>query len=1325
MPSPYTPGGSSSTPYRPAPSPISTSTSSDIPNAGKVAFGITDPGHGLIQSVGNLNAGFIGVGKGLVSIAENLPVIGGIAKPLIGFIGSIADNTIGRGVSLLEGIKIGDSNLAQAAVHGLEVAGTPLAVGLNLLGAPSRFVEQKVAEARIISTRKGQNDWITSVFGDAPSSALQAINGGATIEQAANNLAESNSGFSADGAHNFLWSLILDPVNLIAPAVGKFSKLGATASEFAKIYKSGFARPIEEARRLGDAKLLEDLQKAQKFSEDWGWAGKVYDATMGNLKQFTKKFASVPAAQAARALHVVHDSGVASDAMDRIVLLTGGTREVAERGLRNFAVTAANAAKSGMVRVVAAIRRTNSESFAKSAVAYLDDTIRKVRDGVEGAKSAAEILAQKIEGTDLSLSQVMEKSGFGLEDQQKLLATIESEVAAGTRPDQLLRNPEIISLRDKLGSGHANWMVTERAPAMKAIASFRQTLDSRMAYEEAYRVLLQNKSERLASAQSIITDGVASKGRTELIQDMIGGFGMKEADAIAYADWAIAKYGKDIRKMQDVLSIARGANYGQAVRSLAAVRSRLTDKFKNLTIISGRSITEREIKVIKAEITSLRGRLATAADDVESAAIKEEMKKLSDGLIDKYDDLSTRFIKGKDTYEDVFRFVEKTEGLAVRELTSDEMTQIIELAKKSGDHAAVVALKNTLEAQGYKLGMAPESGAIRANVLKSAADGTESWQDVLLPFADTIDTEAVQAIDALAANKLRPTAMDGIVDKFTRAYGPELTRTNYAERFVTSVVQKSGISVNRARKILAEINSYAAERNLRPQALFLDKRQIEDIFVANGNMTRAEFSKLLDSGSEPIKEILSAAAGDFSVAGLTSGATGRVKAVFPAITVLTDIIYPNVKFGRINPYFNLVLERFETKFQLFVYNIRKELADIVDEEVRGATLSRGYRAQSNVNREFADGAILVSRRLAHNTVTALESAPTWRNRVANRIRVFKSTALSTDDVRIVKEAARDMMADRFASREVIDLIHQAAPKALEELAVHYGVTKAEDVVQLLLEEYMMHSDPALLARHIARNGGIARGLASNSMKAKIAESYMATRGMSAADAAIAAEKTANDLANVVIGAYEVAIERGARLADKAQYFSNYRTWFERSINHPFLALYPYSYMVQKAIPSMMRIMFLTPGPRGIVLPAWGYVNWMKVMEYADNRMNSDQDVLDQLLQNDALIWAVSNIFPATPNNMGFSFSATARKGLMQPGLRGTALTPGELAPALTETGSTLVRASAVGQARNLLEGLQGFQDSSNINANIQQGIQQFSQNLQPELVKRIEEIRNP
>ena len=1339
------PGGQSQTQTTPRGGIAQTTTTTGLTreqmsNVGQVEVQLSNPNQSIQDSVGNINAGFIGMGKGLVSIAENLPIIGGIAKPVIGLVGGVLDNTIGRGVSLLEQVRIGDSNLAQAAVKGLEVLGTPLAFGLEAISAPGRFVEQKVAEARLINSRSGKRDFITDVFGEAPRSALNSLSNGASLEEAALELANSNAGFSEDGAHNFLWSLLLDPINVIAPGVGKVAGIGSKAYAFSRIVEGDVIKKIDAARKAGNLADIQPLVDAQQFLEKWGWAGKVYEATMGNLNEFTKRFASKPAVEAARAIYRVAQPKVVNDFLDQVVLRTGKTRDVADRGLRNFAATAAGAARSGVVRAVALVRRGNSESFARSAVSYIENSLRK------GANDA-DILSKPIEEGTMSLGEIMQKSGFEAADQQKLLNIVKKSIKEDVRTDQLLRLDDVMGLRKKLGDGHANWVVREKAPAMKAIAKFREQLDARLAGDEAVRVLGQTKADRLASAQNI------TKARSELIEDIIGGFGTPRKEAEELAEWAIKTYGNDIRALQDVLFVARGANYGQAVRSLAAVRAAIragegldaevVKKYGRLTIISKRNITSAEAKRLRGEVDGIKKELSAAqkaGDATKAAQLKDTLRQYADRLVEGYDDFASQFVIGKYTYDEVFDFLGKSERRTVQELTSKETAEIAALAKSNGKFEAVEELRKGLEAIGYRLGLAPVDEVINATVLKGSEDGAEIWGDVLLPFSDTLDLDDLSKLDkGLEGTRLRPSKLDQIFDKFTRPYGSEIIKNNIAERFVSSLVSKTGISVNRARRILAEVNGLATERNVQIRGLYLDRKDVERIFRKEGNMTAGEWAKLVgskaDGGAESdaFREIVDAAAGDWSAVGLTAGFSGRVKAIAPAITILTDRIYPEVRFGRLNPYFNLVMERIETKFQLLAHNIREELSDEVAGELRGSVMVRAYQNPLNVNREFADGVTYLNRKSTRNLAAAAITAKTFRNRVSGVITGVKKTfskenlkrLSSFDDVRIVKDAARDMMADRFAAREIIDLLEQAAPGKLQELAIHYNVTKAEDVVELLLGEYIMHSDPALMARHIERYGKPARAITSESMVGKIAESFVANQGMTREVAQVAAKKFADDLSNAVIGAYEVAVMRGTRAADRAQYFASQRTWLERSLNHPFLGLYPYSYMVQKAIPSMLRIMFLTPGPGGIVLPGWGFVNWEKTMEWMDNRMNSDSDVLDQILQNDALIWAVSNLFPASPEALGFTTPAFARRHIMQEGLRGTELNPGQLAPALSEVWATVGRGTAFGQIRTLVEGVQSIEDTTKINTQLSEGIQQFAGEATETLQDRLNQLRNP
>lgn len=118
------------------------------------------------------------------------------------------------------------------------------------------------------------------------------------------------------------------------------------------------------------------------------------------------------------------------------------------------------------------------------------------------------------------------------------------------------------------------------------------------------------------------------------------------------------------------------------------------------------------------------------------------------------------------------------------------------------------------------------------------------------------------------------------------------------------------------------------------------------------------------------------------------------------------------------------------------------------------------------------------------------------------------------------------------------------------------------------------------------------------------------------------------------------------------------------------------------------------------MPGFGFAKYQQFLEYANNRMNSDPTLLDKLVQNDALLYVVSTLLPATPDNIGFSGPAWLRRGFIQPALRGKELNIGNLAPALTEAGAQLTRGTVLGQGRTMLEGVQAIQDTTQVNQGI-------------------------
>jgi hypothetical protein len=464
------------------------------------------------------------------------------------------------------------------------------------------------------------------------------------------------------------------------------------------------------------------------------------------------------------------------------------------------------------------------------------------------------------------------------------------------------------------------------------------------------------------------------------------------------------------------------------------------------------------------------------------------------------------------------------------------------------------------------------------------------------------------------------------------------------------------------------------------------------------------YGRLADSGTTPIKMIVGAAAGDYAVAGLTSGFTGRVKAIFPEITVITDRLYPEARFGRLNPFFNLVLERSETNIMNIIHNVQKEVAIEGLGDIKGAILRKAHLDPRNVNREINDGMMNRRARAARNMTAAVEASPTFKERVANRILALKTggvrsatdglvtkegvkSAFSIDGVKAAKEVSRDIMSDQFAAREILDNINRMAPGKLNELASHYGVTSADQVAERLIADYLLQADPIRFAQVVKAEGKMARTLAEKALKEV---------GVNADDAM--------DIAASTIAAYETTLLRASRAADKAQYFSSHRSWLERSLNHPFLGVYPYSYMTQKAIPGLLKLMFKTPLPKrfgkNVIAPGLGYYTWNKVVEEINDSINSDRGLISDIVTNDALMYLMTTLLPVTPDGMGFNMPAWIRRGVIQPGAAGKDINAGELSKIPQRLIEQIGQGTVLGQSSTLLGGIQSAQDITQANQNI-------------------------
>ena len=123
--------------------------------------------------------------------------------------------------------------------------------------------------------------------------------------------------------------------------------------------------------------------------------------------------------------------------------------------------------------------------------------------------------------------------------------------------------------------------------------------------------------------------------------------------------------------------------------------------------------------------------------------------------------------------------------------------------------------------------------------------------------------------------------------------------------------------------------------------------------------------------------------------------------------------------------------------------------------------------------------------------------------------------------------------------------------------------------------------------------------------------------------------------------FRAAFEETSRQAFKTHYFNPRRGWLERSINHPYLGIYPVSYMYGKVLPEFAR--FLLVRPFGLRAPLVGYSALHKLQQAVVIRIQEDPEGFGKFLEdNKDAIYLVNLLLPGDPTNLGAGAPAWAR-----------------------------------------------------------------------------------
>lgn len=1314
----------------------------EINNLGRVAFNIAKPGESIRESTENVTAGFINMGKGLVNIAENLPLVGVAAKPAIGLVGGAIDLTLGNVVRLAENVKVGDTSIAQRAVSGLELLGTPFAAAAEAAGFLGKQTEKAVARSRLNSAIQGSNDVITGVFGKNGLDRYLGMNlNDAELDDIAEELASTNRGFSDNEVANLFYSIVIDPTNLVSFGTGSGLKVASRAGRLVpttvRQVRATVAADLATATASKNAARVTELTgRLSKIDEEiafldkYDLAGELHRSATSKLKGVGRIFGAHAAKEMAFSFLRVVDVPKFKKVLDSI------DPTFSSRSLRNWAVNAKYT--TGAVAVRRATETVRAQSFS-TAESYIDQLVSGIRAGktfdevFSGADLAgktgrkayttlknivysARVGQQRLAKAEKELVKKLERSGASADvieaRKMDLRSSMADEVSRLDEPfyrlqnvlqkkieekaaiesltiDQILQLDDIAPIVDDIERIITSSRVRKEQIAIRANAEARAAADVRIASDETVRQLRESKLD--------VFDLVKSRSPESIDQVatwVAAGSGMSIEAAREFAARVFAEYADDIEALADFAAFYRGAAFGEASRKLARLVTTFdeTEEWSRLSLVSTRTLTQdvaddvvKQFAKLKEELESVKELPKEQGALFNRAAvdIERDLQALSDDLASRFDEVAQIHGNGrKSTWVQVSDYIEQAavaRAFAMR-LTGDDYKRIYKLWE-AGDvrMQALVSVGDEVANAGYFLGMAPEGGLRK--IVTVVDDGTrgERIVDMVVPFFDNLAETSIDELDQqLGKMDLRPSRTQGLIDAVHRQYGSEITRSKATEAFVGKMVTKAGLNVGESRDLLTRLYRLAADVGAQPRGLWPERIQVEQIF--KGILGEARWSKYVQDGNEVMKDIIDASGGDPRVFGLTVYTSTVAKRRWPWITEMTDRIFPSARFGSLNPFFQRVLERIETKTMQFIYNVWDDASDEAVSALGAQARKRAFLDRSNINRERADNFFEHHSRSVKTTAAIAESSQTFVSRAE---RLLKRARLATgQEVLDEKKIVRDLMADRFAVEELIANTNQLYPDIMPKLMQHFGVIDQKDALRILLEESIVKTDPKLLAARIADEMPVMRGL---SIKA------LTDGGMAAEDA--------QRLVGLFTGVWATQLVKGTRKADTIQYFAAQRSWLERSLNHPFLGVYPYSYMTRKAIPAMMRLMFLTPGPRGTVMPLTGLNTWGDIIEWADNRSNSESGFLSALALDDAFLYLVQTVSPVTPDSMGFAVAPTyIRRAIMQPAARGKDILVGDLSRSLlTGAGEQFIRGTILGQGPLTLEAVQSLQKRSGVN----------------------------
>jgi len=1178
-----------------------------------------------------------GLGRGCLGVVGAVPLVGGLAKGALG-VGGGAIGAVGTAIGSFKPVETGPS-------VGDVVSSIPGAA-LDVISAPSKFVQKDIIAKDTARKLKYANaedgfDNASEYYNIPGIKTLLSQN--ASEDEIAEFIYNEGLTFGTkpNVARDLALGMITDPLTWVP--FGAIASGAARAGALAKAVKAG------EVIAASDA----------NFWRAWQPVGSVYNAVTGLTSGSARALTTALAGKAPSILELSYKSKNIKDFVRVLSKVSGPEADsVVSEASRLSAYTLSRGVKAGAARLISEQAALATRPSAQRLVVSISDGIADLKPSFAATtdKAAREkIINRAIEILDRPAADgkpglISSLEPVGLKEKQ--IRKLVSDVL-GARGEE-----DLISVSDSIQSAFqkSGLLVGSREEAENILAQ-RAKMQTRSAVTAGARELIASKRELLNLADPANIEAA----RDFTVNSLRYGLNRSQAQADQIFDELIrpAILEKRTDDALDLLNAVLMPSFGRLAEGIATVRQTFDDVKKagsRLTIISARSLSQERAKAIVDAVTASAGNAAKLRQIVKDATAQ-------------YSDLYEAFgrrnlddIEPATLADDFVRYLEENKKTFVKELEQSELDELTPQALK---------YKAEAEAVGYRLGVAPDDGVISKHATLTDNLGREYQTRSYSPYADLVDTVFVDPTNiGKATLTYKRNALQSAANYvFRRRYGSigaEKVRSKY---IIES--NKIGLTQREANDTLRAIRNLADENEILPRGLAVDyysdaggslKRVINESLSKEAIKRIAKTTGVNEDEAwkTVFMNIFKSYNGDVSDLGLLPKFTSWVKLKQPRVAMASDNWYPRLRFGVGAPQFKYIQENVEPVFFRFTTG-----SGVADERIAGLA-KNDIRTRAIIG-EFADhnqvgdaqtvfmqagnhAAIRIGKRepMVMETFQALTKKEKGIKELG--VAIQNSFLAVTDRKRRALEAIMSKgMARRFYS-----VMSEESPELVASLQKFLNTKDPEEIAYFLGLEYIKRTDP------VAAQQLIAVGEEVGMLSLKTADERRFYQ-------------------NVVEAARKAAADEGER-ARRAIYFDPNRPFWERSLNHPVLGLYPLSYMVGKVIPEFVRLMVKTPFPGR--LGGDRLFAGVEALRYVSESVIAAEKYDPEFrtfIEDNPEAWLLLQwLVPYTPDNFGFGFSSTIRKYVITPGLEGEAANLGRLPLA---AGEQAINASLFGTIR--------------------------------------------